>query len=94
MQHPLTQTPTPPQHMSQHLANPLFEKAKDIVSWMGAVQAQDYSMCKWAMGVRLKSAIISDMEKMTVKRYAAAPTAGILCEMRAKFGLKFASLTY
>ncbi|MDR2651056.1 MAG: winged helix DNA-binding domain-containing protein [Prevotellaceae bacterium] len=49
--------------ISQHLANPSFEKAKDIVSWMGAIQAQDYNMCKWAIGVRLKSATISDIEK-------------------------------
>ncbi|MDR1552821.1 MAG: winged helix DNA-binding domain-containing protein [Prevotellaceae bacterium] len=48
--------------ISQHLASPLFEKAKDIVSWMGAIQAQDYNMCKWAIGVRLKSATIADIE--------------------------------
>ena len=27
---------------------------KDIVSWMGAMQAQDFAMAKWAIGVRLK----------------------------------------
>ncbi|HUI31190.1 MAG TPA: winged helix DNA-binding domain-containing protein [Candidatus Acidoferrales bacterium] len=27
--------------------------AKEIVSWMGAIQAQDYSMAKWAIGIRL-----------------------------------------
>ncbi len=27
--------------------------AKDLVHWMGAVQAQDYPMAKWALGVRL-----------------------------------------
>ncbi|MDR1347030.1 MAG: winged helix DNA-binding domain-containing protein [Prevotellaceae bacterium] len=48
--------------ISQQLVSTLFEKAKDIVSWMGAIQAQDYNMCKWATGIRLKSATISDME--------------------------------
>ncbi|MDR3226500.1 MAG: winged helix DNA-binding domain-containing protein [Prevotellaceae bacterium] len=47
---------------SQQLENQLFDSPKDIVSWMGAIQAQDYNMCKWAVGVRLKSATISDVE--------------------------------
>lgn len=49
--------------ISQQLANHQFEKVKDIVSWMGAIQAQDYNMCKWAAGVRLKSATIRDIER-------------------------------
>ncbi|MDR2065377.1 MAG: winged helix DNA-binding domain-containing protein [Prevotellaceae bacterium] len=48
--------------ISQQLVKPAFENAKDVVSWMGAIQAQDYNMCKWAIGVRLKSATISDVE--------------------------------
>jgi hypothetical protein len=47
---------------SQQLANPQFEKPKDIVSWMGAIQAQNYNMSKWAIGIRLKSATICDVE--------------------------------
>ncbi|MDR3286666.1 MAG: winged helix DNA-binding domain-containing protein [Prevotellaceae bacterium] len=46
----------------QQLENQLFDSPKDVVSWMGAIQAQDYNMCKWAVGVRLKSATISDVE--------------------------------
>jgi hypothetical protein len=38
---------------SQQIAATKFKKAKDIVSWMGAMQAQDYNMCKWAVGIRL-----------------------------------------
>jgi hypothetical protein len=53
--------------LSQQLVNPLFEKPKDIVSWMGAMQAQDYNMCKWAVGVRLKSATICDVENSLAK---------------------------
>ena len=40
--------------ISQKIALPEFKTAKEIVSWMGAMQAQDYSMAKWAIGVRLK----------------------------------------
>jgi DNA glycosylase AlkZ-like len=38
---------------SQHIAGTKFSSPKDIISWMGAVQAQDYAMAKWAMGIRL-----------------------------------------
>ncbi|WP_160715080.1 winged helix DNA-binding domain-containing protein [Chitinophaga solisilvae] len=40
----------------QHLATPEFKKPADLVRWMGAVQAQDYSAAKWAVGQRLKTA--------------------------------------
>ena len=30
--------------LNQQLANPLFHSPKELVSWMGAVQAQDLSL--------------------------------------------------
>ena len=39
---------------SQQLINPVFNNPKDLVSWMGGIQAQDYTMSKWAIGIRLK----------------------------------------
>ena len=41
---------------NQQLLNPLFCQPKELVSWLGAMQAQNYSMVKWAVGMRLKSA--------------------------------------
>lgn len=38
---------------SQQIAGTKFKSVKEIVGWMGAMQAQDYIMCKWAVGVRL-----------------------------------------
>lgn len=40
--------------ISQKINAPEDFNAKDIVSWMGAMQAQDYAMAKWAIGVRLR----------------------------------------
>lgn len=40
-----------------------FSQPKELVSWMGAMQAQNYSMVKWAVGMRLKSATIQTVEK-------------------------------
>jgi hypothetical protein len=38
---------------SQKVETTEFSTAREIVSWMGAMQAQDYSMAKWAIGSRL-----------------------------------------
>lgn len=37
---------------NQQLLNPAFKKPEELVTWMGAVQAQDYAGAKWAVGVR------------------------------------------
>lgn len=50
--------------MSGHqLATPLFETPHEIVSWMGAIQAQDYSMAKWAIGIRSRCCSLHDIDE-------------------------------
>ena len=39
--------------VNQQIAESRFTTVKDLVGWMGAMQAQDYAMAKWAIGVRL-----------------------------------------
>ncbi len=39
--------------MSQQIATTKFKTAKQIVGWMGAMQAQDYGMARWAIGIRM-----------------------------------------
>ncbi|HEX7556246.1 MAG TPA: winged helix DNA-binding domain-containing protein, partial [Leptolinea sp.] len=39
--------------VNQQITSTKFKTVKDLVSWMGAMQAQDYAMVKWAIGVRL-----------------------------------------
>ena len=39
--------------ISQKIASSEFKTPSEIVSWMGAMQAQDYPMAKGAIGVRL-----------------------------------------
>jgi hypothetical protein len=41
---------------SQHINGDQFKTVKELVQWMGAIQAQDYTMAKYAIGVRLKNA--------------------------------------
>ncbi len=38
---------------SQQLTTNSFKTPKEVVTWMGAMQAQDYAMSKWAVGIRL-----------------------------------------
>ncbi|MDR0419059.1 MAG: winged helix DNA-binding domain-containing protein [Prevotellaceae bacterium] len=52
---------------SQQLINPQFNNPKDLVTWMGAVQAQDYAMSKWAVGIRLSSSTLGDVDKALLK---------------------------
>lgn len=38
---------------NQQITRPGFKTAAEVVRWLGAVQAQDYNMSEWAVGVRL-----------------------------------------
>ncbi|WP_321479491.1 winged helix DNA-binding domain-containing protein [uncultured Bacteroides sp.] len=42
--------------LSQLLYGSDLVSPREVVAWMGAMQAQDYNMAKWAVGIRLKSA--------------------------------------
>ena len=39
---------------NQRIATGDFTDPHDLLTWMGAMQAQDYSMAKWAMALRMK----------------------------------------
>jgi hypothetical protein len=38
---------------NQQLISKNFASVSDVVSWMGAIQSQDFAMAKWAIGLRL-----------------------------------------
>ena len=40
-----------------------FEKPEEVVRWLGAMQAQDYPQALWAVGLRLQSATVADVER-------------------------------
>lgn len=47
---------------NQRIIQTEFSSAKEIVSWMGAMQAQDYAMAKLAAGLRLQNATADTIE--------------------------------
>lgn len=40
--------------LNQQLINPQISDVHDLVSWMGMLQAQDYKMMRWAVGIRMR----------------------------------------
>lgn len=40
---------------NQQLLDPQFERAEEVVGWMGMVQAQDYRLFRWAVGMRMRA---------------------------------------
>jgi Winged helix DNA-binding domain len=49
--------------INQQIASAGFATVKDLVQYMGALQAQDYSMAKWAIGLRLQHTVDQQVEK-------------------------------
>jgi Winged helix DNA-binding domain len=46
----------------QQITGKKFQTPTEVVGWMGAMQAQDYTMAKWAVGVRLINKTEKDIE--------------------------------
>lgn len=47
---------------NQQITGTKFTEPAELVRWLGAVQAQDYAMAKWAIGLRLTSATEKTIE--------------------------------
>ena len=47
---------------SQQLSKQTLDTPKEVVSWMGAMQAQDFTMAKWAIAIRSKQCTEQDIE--------------------------------
>ena len=53
---------------NQHIASTKFVKPGDVVSWLGAVQAQDYLGSLWAIGLRMQNATEQAIEQALADR--------------------------
>ena len=49
--------------LSQQLICPQFRTPKEVVSWMGAVQAQDHKGMRWAVAMRMKRPSLKAFQK-------------------------------
>jgi hypothetical protein len=48
---------------NQKISESEFDKAEDVVRWMGAIQAQDFAAAKWAVGQRTKAVTDAAIEQ-------------------------------
>lgn len=48
---------------NQQIARTRFKAPDQVVSWLGALQAQDYAGVKWSIGLRLPDATDADIEQ-------------------------------
>ena len=49
--------------LNQRISLPTFGKPEEVVNWLGAVQAQDYSGAKWSLGLRMRGAADSTIDQ-------------------------------
>src|SRR6478672_8818922 len=55
--------------INQQIATTKFKKPQEIVQWMVAMQAQDYAMAKWAIGLRLPNSTDEMIENSLTDGY-------------------------
>ncbi|MBO0790720.1 MAG: AlkZ family DNA glycosylase [Ktedonobacteraceae bacterium] len=54
--------------VNQRIDGEKFGKPEEVVRWMGAMQAQDYQQSLWAIGLRMQSATVVDIERAIADR--------------------------
>lgn len=52
----------------QRITHPPFQHASEVVSWLGAMQGQDYLGTKWAFGLRLPFQTEADIDQAIADR--------------------------
>jgi hypothetical protein len=53
---------------AQRISTTAFAHPEEVVSWLGAVQAQDYLGALWAVGLRVQGACEEDVERAIAER--------------------------
>jgi len=53
--------------VNQQIADTKFKTPQQIVQWMIAMQAQEFAMAKWAIGLRLPGSVEGDIEEAFAK---------------------------
>jgi hypothetical protein len=49
---------------NQQISGTQCNSPEEVVAWMGAIQAQDYAMAKWALALRLKKATDKSIDRV------------------------------
>lgn len=78
--------------VKQQIAETSFKKPDEIVNWLGAMQAQDFAMAKWAIGLRLPDHRDADIEQafnhgLILRTHVLRPTWHFVCPADIKWML-------
>lgn len=78
---------------NQRLIKPVFKTPLEVVTWFGAVQAQDYGGAAWAVGQRLEQAIEADIHQALadgsiIRTHALRPTWHFVAPVDARWMLE------
>ena len=81
---------------NQQLVKTDFRTPQDLVHWLGAMQAQDYHMAKWAVGIRLPGSQDADVEKALnegtiIRIHALRPTWHFVAQQDVRWILDLSS---
>ncbi|CRH17406.1 hypothetical protein CM318V1_1510085 [Carnobacterium maltaromaticum] len=47
---------------NQQISSTNFKKPEELVQYLGAMQAQEYAMAKWAIGLRIPNLTVQDVD--------------------------------
>lgn len=64
---------------TQRLWGPRFETPREVVRWLGALQAQEFPLAKWSIGQRTRGATLADVDQafaagVIVRTHVLRPT--------------------
>ena len=48
---------------NQHIGETVFQQPREVVQWLGAIQAQDYPGAKWALALRAQGITDTDVDR-------------------------------
>lgn len=73
-----------------------YSRPGDLLEWMGAMQAQDYRMAKWAVGIRLKEGTLEAVDRALqtgeiVRTHVMRPTWHFVAGKDIRWMLKLSS---
>ena len=79
--------------VTQRLAGAPFESAREVVGWLGAMQAQEFAEAKWSLAERMRGATDSDVEAAfargdIIRTHALRPTWHFLAREDARWILR------
>lgn len=81
---------------TQHINSNRYKNVKELVASMGAMHAQDFAMCKWAIGIRMPKLSLAEIENSLrnaeiIRTHVMRPTWHIVSAENIRWMLELTS---